>query len=244
MRRIVPLTRAATRLPRLRLLGDDHRLDLLVDRLRDDLLPRQLGLGPTAPALITPTRVMGADCVMPDVDAGKQGRRAELRRGTPRLLRRRATQEGRHMRWNCRRRRRCQAPLTVGIALLVSLVTATAASAQADRAVTRLGEGVYFIRHRGEGGNTTIVIGARDVLVVDASGGAATQYDIQQIRALTDKPVRYLLNTHWHGDHNFGTRSTCARFQASPSSPILQRGPRWICSSPGAGSAFPARWPG
>jgi glyoxylase-like metal-dependent hydrolase (beta-lactamase superfamily II) len=108
------------------------------------------------------------------------------------------------MRWNCRRRRRCQAPLTVGIALLVSLVTATAASAQADRAVTRLGEGVYFIRHRGEGGNTTIVIGARDVLVVDASGGAATQYDIQQIRALTDKPVRYLLNTHWHGDHNFG----------------------------------------
>ena len=79
-----------------------------------------------------------------------------------------------------------------------------------QRSITPVAEGVYLIRHPDApngipNGNTTVVIGARDVLVVD-SGYLASQarQDIEQIRRWTDKPVRYLVNTHWHNDHTMG----------------------------------------
>lgn len=77
-----------------------------------------------------------------------------------------------------------------------------------ERSVTKAAEGVYVIRHKFvpfEGGNTTVVIGRNAVLVVDSCGRPpVTRYDLERIRELTDKPVRYLLNTHWHSDHNIG----------------------------------------
>ena len=87
----------------------------------------------------------------------------------------------------------------------LALAFAGAGSAQPyPPTMEKLAEGVYFLRHRGEGGSATVVIGSRDVLVVDASGGAGTRWDIEQIKKLTDRPVRYLVNSHWHGDHNAG----------------------------------------
>jgi glyoxylase-like metal-dependent hydrolase (beta-lactamase superfamily II) len=52
-------------------------------------------------------------------------------------------------------------------------------------------------------GNSTVIIGEESVLVID-SGQFPSLADrmIADIRKLTDKPVRYLINTHWHGDHN------------------------------------------
>ena len=54
-------------------------------------------------------------------------------------------------------------------------------------------------------GNSTVIIGEREALVVDScymSSSAAE--DIAQIRQWTNKPVRYLVNTHWHFDHTMG----------------------------------------
>ncbi len=78
------------------------------------------------------------------------------------------------------------------------------------RTVTKLAEGVYTIRHVDAPdtfpqGNTTVIIGEREALVVDScymSSSAAE--DIAQIRQWTNKPVRYLVNTHWHFDHTMG----------------------------------------
>src|SRR4051812_46129380 len=51
-------------------------------------------------------------------------------------------------------------------------------------------------------GNSIAVIGDSGVLVVDSGHfPSATRKMIQQIRGLTKAPVRYLVNTHWHGDH-------------------------------------------
>jgi cyclase len=94
------------------------------------------------------------------------------------------------------------------------LLMATLAAAQLPaetstiRSTTEVAEGVHVIRHRpafGMGqGNTTVIVGQRAVLVVDtAIAGVSAREDIAQIRKWTDKPVAYLLNTHWHGDHNF-----------------------------------------
>jgi glyoxylase-like metal-dependent hydrolase (beta-lactamase superfamily II) len=79
-----------------------------------------------------------------------------------------------------------------------------------ERSFVKLAEGVYAIRHKDAPdtfpqGNTTVIIGEREVLVVDSCYlPSSAREDIAQIRALTNKPVRYLVNTHWHYDHTMG----------------------------------------
>ena len=74
----------------------------------------------------------------------------------------------------------------------------------------KLAEGVYAIRHNSAtpewpNGNTGVVVGDNGVLVVDATYlPSRARKDIELIRTVTDKPIRYLVNTHWHGDHTHG----------------------------------------
>ena len=54
-------------------------------------------------------------------------------------------------------------------------------------------------------GNTVFIVGAQEVIVVDAGGGPVSANEsIRLLRTVTDKPVRRLINTHWHGDHTLG----------------------------------------
>jgi len=82
-----------------------------------------------------------------------------------------------------------------------------------QRKVTRLAEGVYSIEHGhpitgGTSGNSMVVIGDRQVLVVDSCFlPSAAREDIAQIPQWTDKPVAYLINTHFHNDHNNGNKT-------------------------------------
>ena len=76
--------------------------------------------------------------------------------------------------------------------------------------VDRIAEGIYAIIHDDATdvwphGNTGVVIGPAGVLVVDATYlPSRARADIALIRKLTDQPVRWLVNTHWHFDHNNG----------------------------------------
>jgi len=107
-----------------------------------------------------------------------------------------------------------------GYLTLGSIVLATALSAQSERKVTTLATGVYAIEHQDSGdgfasGNTTVIIGDRQVFVVDAGFLPATaREDIAQIRRWTDKPVTFLLNTHFHNDHNLANRAYMDAFPA------------------------------
>src|SRR5262249_14502909 len=75
---------------------------------------------------------------------------------------------------------------------------------------TKLADGVYAIEHADArvgfmSGNTTVIIGQRQVLVVDSGFlPSVAKEDIAQIRQWTDRPVAFLLNTHLHNDHNLG----------------------------------------
>jgi glyoxylase-like metal-dependent hydrolase (beta-lactamase superfamily II) len=97
----------------------------------------------------------------------------------------------------------CTVTLAAGPAVADSSVTQ-------QRSVTKVAEGVYAIRHvdspdTNPQGNTTVIIGERAVLVVDSGYlPSSAAEDIAQIRRWTDRPVRYLLNTHWHPDHQRG----------------------------------------
>src|SRR5690348_9679224 len=79
-----------------------------------------------------------------------------------------------------------------------------------ERTVVKLADGIYTIRHKDAPdtfpqGNTTVIIGDREVLVVDSCYlPSSAREDIAEIRRWTNKPVRYLVNTHWHFDHTMG----------------------------------------
>ena len=70
--------------------------------------------------------------------------------------------------------------------------------------------GVYAIIHRDATdewphGNTGVVVGENGLLVIDSTYlPSRARADIALIRKLTEQPVRYLVNTHWHFDHNNG----------------------------------------
>ncbi len=112
--------------------------------------------------------------------------------------------------------------------LFIFAISATPAWADSssvkERTVTKVADGIYEIRHSDAPnsfpqGNTTVIIGDRDVLVVDSCYlPSSAREDIAQIHKWTDKPVRYLVNTHWHADH---TRGNATYAQAFPSINIV-----------------------
>ncbi len=56
--------------------------------------------------------------------------------------------------------------------------------------------------------NSTILINDRDVIVIDTQAKPSTARDlIRRIRKMTKKPVRFVINTHWHGDHTLGNQA-------------------------------------
>jgi glyoxylase-like metal-dependent hydrolase (beta-lactamase superfamily II) len=92
----------------------------------------------------------------------------------------------------------------------VLLVWAGAAAAQAPLPFTlkQVGPGVYAAidgpEHKA-GANAGFVIGDDGVLVVDSFFNPdAARALVAEIRRITPKPIRYLVNTHYHLDHTAG----------------------------------------
>jgi glyoxylase-like metal-dependent hydrolase (beta-lactamase superfamily II) len=100
--------------------------------------------------------------------------------------------------------------------IALPIAAGTLVGQTSERQVTKLADGVYAIQHPfGNSGNTTVIIGDRQVFVVDTPFYPAfAREDIAQIRQWTDKPVAYLLNTHFHEDHNNGNRAYMDAFPA------------------------------
>lgn len=85
-----------------------------------------------------------------------------------------------------------------------------AATADSGFAVERLADGIHAVIRREPQGvinesNTLFIVSDTGVLVVDAqSSSARTRETLAAIRRVTDKPVRTVVNTHWHDDHVVG----------------------------------------
>lgn len=116
-----------------------------------------------------------------------------------------------------------------------------------QRTVTKLAEGIYEIRHPDAPdtfpqSNTTVIIGEKAVLVVDSCLlPSSTRQDIEQIRQWTNKPVTYLVNTHWHFDHTLGNRTYAEAFPAIQI--VAQKATQKIIAdfNPGAMTRYPTR---
>ena len=99
---------------------------------------------------------------------------------------------------------------TLVAALTLSAVPLVAQQdvSQATVTVTHVAGSVHMIV--GAGGNIGLSIGEDDAFVVDDQYAPLTAKIRAAIATVTSKPVRFVLNTHWHGDHTGGNENMAA----------------------------------
>jgi cyclase len=67
---------------------------------------------------------------------------------------------------------------------------------------TDLGDGVYMLE--GQGGNITVAIAKDGIIMVDGQYAPLHDKIKAAISTLSSEPIKYLINTHFHGDHTGG----------------------------------------
>ena len=70
---------------------------------------------------------------------------------------------------------------------------------------TKVAEGIYMLE--GEGGNIGVSAGEDGVFLIDDQFAPLTPKILAAVKAISDKPVRFVVNTHWHGDHVGGNEN-------------------------------------
>jgi cyclase len=90
-------------------------------------------------------------------------------------------------------------------ASLVQLLSADIASAQGRRMEGDLERiplrGNIYLMTMEPAGNIAVSIGSDGAFLIDDQFAPMTDRILTAIGELTDQPLRYVLNTHWHGDH-------------------------------------------
>ena len=99
----------------------------------------------------------------------------------------------------------------IGLLIAAMLVTASSASPHDPPRTIRVADGIFLFvtppyGDVGLDGNAVAIVSSDGVLVFDSNGTpAAAAAVLAEIRHLTNKPVRYLVNSHWHWDHWYGS---------------------------------------
>jgi cyclase len=109
---------------------------------------------------------------------------------------------------------------TIAIALAATLLAATAHAQQAPATppaapfidwekiqikTTDLGNNTYMLE--GQGGNITIAVGTDGIIMVDGQFAPLSDKIKAAIKAVSPLPIKYLVNTHFHGDHTGGNEN-------------------------------------
>jgi glyoxylase-like metal-dependent hydrolase (beta-lactamase superfamily II) len=91
----------------------------------------------------------------------------------------------------------------VGLSVVVIVCFAMTAQAQQDGlSVEQVKEGLYAII--GSGGNVGVRVTSEGVILIDDKYPENFDEIQELVREVSDLPVRYVLNTHHHGDHSGG----------------------------------------
>src|SRR5437868_13946427 len=98
--------------------------------------------------------------------------------------------------------------------LLAGIALTAAAAAFAQQApdfskveikTTQLAPDFYTLE--GQGGTISVLTGADGVLLVDSQYAALTDKLVAAIHKISNKPIRFLINTHVHPDHTGGNEN-------------------------------------
>ncbi len=97
--------------------------------------------------------------------------------------------------------------LTVLTTCLLLCINSSLATAQDTETVstTQVREHVYMLQ--GNGGNIGISVGDDGIFMIDDQYAPMTPQIREAIAAISDEPLRFILNTHWHQDHTGGNEN-------------------------------------
>src|SRR6516162_4581807 len=97
---------------------------------------------------------------------------------------------------------------TTALVLSFLFFSSLAVADTADFTIKKLGDGVYAalaVDGKKAGSNAGFVVGSNGVLVVDTFQDVAPARDLlAEIRKVTNLPIRFVVNTHYHLDHTGG----------------------------------------
>jgi cyclase len=92
------------------------------------------------------------------------------------------------------------------IALLFSTINSTTAQDKKVEFTTfQLSDTVYMLR--GSGGNVGISTGVDGLYIIDDQVKPITAQLLQTIRKISNQPIRFVINTHYHADHTGGNET-------------------------------------
>ena len=103
--------------------------------------------------------------------------------------------------------------IVLGGLLVVGVLSMTAAALQQPPKpsasaieVEKLADNLFVLKAlaAGGGGNTSVLVTANGVTVIDTKNPGWGQPLLEKIKTLTPKPVTMIINTHTHGDHVSG----------------------------------------
>jgi cyclase len=89
--------------------------------------------------------------------------------------------------------------VTSGLAQQASTPPAQQDFSKVEIDAVKVTDNIYMLV--GAGGNVTVQFGPEGVLVVDTSYGPMSGKILAEIKKLSSEPIRYVINTHVHGDH-------------------------------------------
>jgi glyoxylase-like metal-dependent hydrolase (beta-lactamase superfamily II) len=89
--------------------------------------------------------------------------------------------------------------------MLLALVAQDEGFDKVEVASTKVAEGVYMLT--GRGGNIGVSVGEDGAFLVDDQYAPLTTKIRAAVVSLTPQPIRFVLNTHWHGDHTGGNEN-------------------------------------
>ncbi len=96
--------------------------------------------------------------------------------------------------------------LSLGIASISSLTHAQDVDFETVEIETiPVAEDIYMLV--GEGGNIGVSTGEDGVLLIDDQYAPLTDKIKAAVDAIAEQPIRFVLNTHWHGDHTGGNEN-------------------------------------
>ncbi|NAS32103.1 MBL fold metallo-hydrolase [Flavobacteriaceae bacterium R38] len=95
------------------------------------------------------------------------------------------------------------------LVLIILLSTAFQLNAQNQQEIKvetiKLTDQLYMLV--GQGGNIGIFVGKNELFMIDDQFPHMTVKLKEAIAKISDKPLKYLINTHWHGDHSGGNEN-------------------------------------
>ncbi|WP_350291200.1 MBL fold metallo-hydrolase [uncultured Croceitalea sp.] len=96
------------------------------------------------------------------------------------------------------------------VTLIVSILVCIISYGQRDWSSVnitseKLSENIYVLF--GSGGNIGLAIGEDNAYLIDDQFSPLSDKILAHVKTITDKPVKWVLNTHWHGDHTGGNEN-------------------------------------